>query len=167
MSKVHFLNVKEGDCSIIEHASGHVSVIDVCNARKEETSLAARIAEMIVKSAGSGNLNQKAYPVNPIEYLKEHGIASIFRFIITHPDMDHLDGIKDLFVAFSPTNFYDIDNSKEIEFNEQSPYREEDWKFYKKLRDTKPQINPKRITVFSGDTGIHRAKDWELFPPCF
>ena len=30
----HFLNVKNGDCSIIEHGSGHVSVIDVCNARK-------------------------------------------------------------------------------------------------------------------------------------
>ena len=32
MATIHFLNVKEGDCSIIEHNSGHKTVIDVCNA---------------------------------------------------------------------------------------------------------------------------------------
>ena len=26
MSRVHFLNVNEGDCSVIEHNSGHISV---------------------------------------------------------------------------------------------------------------------------------------------
>ena len=31
MSIIHFLNVKNGDCSIIEHTSGNVSVIDICN----------------------------------------------------------------------------------------------------------------------------------------
>ena len=34
MSTIHFLNVKEGDCSVIEHNSGRVTVIDVCNATK-------------------------------------------------------------------------------------------------------------------------------------
>lgn len=29
MATLHFLNVKEGDCSIIEHASGRVTVMDV------------------------------------------------------------------------------------------------------------------------------------------
>ena len=33
MPIVHYLNVKEGDCSIIQHGSGRISVIDVCNAR--------------------------------------------------------------------------------------------------------------------------------------
>lgn len=35
MPVVHYLNVKDGDCSIIQHALGNVSVIDICNARKE------------------------------------------------------------------------------------------------------------------------------------
>lgn len=32
MSVVHFLNVLEGDCNIIQHDSGRISVIDVSNA---------------------------------------------------------------------------------------------------------------------------------------
>ena len=36
MATIHFLNVKEGDCSIIEHNSGHTTVIDVCNAKPVE-----------------------------------------------------------------------------------------------------------------------------------
>ena len=150
MSIVHFLNVKEGDCSIIEHTSGHVSVIDVSNARKEYTEaekLSALVKALMEK--GSGNFNQKAYPVNPVEYMKSFGITSIFRFILTHPDMDHMDGIKDLFEEFSPINFHDTDNKKEIEFDESSVYRKEDWLFYKELRDSNPEENPKRLTIFS------------------
>ena len=166
MSIVHFLNVKEGDCSIIEHTSGHISVIDVSNARKEYTEaekLSALVKALMEK--GSGNFNQKASPVNPIEYMKSFGITSIFRFILTHPDMDHMDGIKNLFEEFSPANFYDTDNGREIEFNENSPYREEDWLFYKNLRDTKPQTCPQRLTLFSGDDAAYRTKNWEGNPP--
>lgn len=109
----HFLNVKDGDCSIIEHGSGHVSVIDVCNARKEtqllsflESYLLQKSAEMTAAASGARkNYGQKAHPVNPINYLRSHGISSIFRFVLTHPDMDHLDGIKDLFEELSPANF--------------------------------------------------------------
>ena len=80
--------------------------------------------------------------------------------------MDHMDGIKDLFDVFSPANFYDTDNNKEMDGDwDQSPYREEDWNFYKNLRDKKPQTNPKRLTLFSGDDGIHRRKDWNGNPP--
>ena len=32
MARIHFLNVKEGDCSIIQHENGHVTMIDVSNA---------------------------------------------------------------------------------------------------------------------------------------
>lgn len=165
MSVVHFLNVKEGDCSIIKHDSEHISVIDVSNARKEyteEEKISAMVKTLFEsKEAGSGNFNQKTYPINPIEYMKSFGITSIFRFILTHPDMDHMDGIKNIFEEFSPANFYDTDNRKEIEFNENSPYQEEDWLFYKNLRDTKPQKNPKCLTLFSGDDEVYRTKDWE------
>lgn len=168
MPIVHFLNVKDGDCSIIQHGSGHVSVIDVCNARKKK-DLATLLSEMsnvnMQKAAGSGNLNQKSYPVNPIDYLKNFNITSIFRFVITHPDMDHMDGIKDVFEEFNPINFYDTDNAKEINFPENSPYRKEDWEFYKSLRDGKPESAPKRLTLFSGDSGPYRTRDWDGNPP--
>lgn len=165
----HFLNVKEGDCCVIEHGqSGHISVIDVCNARKEKiqkSALEVLQQLLIEQSQTSGNYQQKKYPVNPIEYLKKYDISSVFRFALTHPDMDHMDGIKDFFEEFSPINFYDTDNIKEMESFEGSPFREEDWLFYKNLRDGRQVKNPKRITLFSGDDAIHRTKDWNGFPP--
>jgi hypothetical protein len=30
MAKIHFLNVDEGDCSIIEHDNGKITMIDIC-----------------------------------------------------------------------------------------------------------------------------------------
>ena len=151
----HFLNVKDGDCSIIEHGSGHVSVIDVCNAETVTTQMSAsEFAYLEARAKVSGNFQQKTSPVNPVEYLNKFKVDSVFRFVLTHPDMDHMDGIKDFFECFSPPNFYDIANKKEMEFPEGSPYNEEDWEFYKKLRDMKPQNDPKRLELYSGDDGV-------------
>jgi competence protein ComEC len=154
MPRIHFLNVKEGDCSIIQHYSGHVTVIDVCNAKSIDL-----IDEMVTKSLAAkesgilGNFNQKKYPVNPLSCLKDHDISSVFRFILTHPDMDHMDGIKLFFGEFAPTNFWDTDNEEDKEFEEGSPYDESDWLFYKNLRDRKSETNPKRLALFSGSIG--------------
>lgn len=152
MGRVHFLNVDEGDCSIIQHASNRVSVIDVCCARVEQE-------ETTVKKAGlgeglPGNFNQKESPENPIRYLARLGVTNIFRFILTHPDMDHMDGIADLFGRVPPSNFWDTANNKEIDENSGfGPYREEDWLFYKNLRDAVQGDTPKRLTLYSGDSG--------------
>ncbi len=59
MGIIHFLNVNEGDCTWIHHASGRNTIIDV--------SAAAAITEF---ASASGNHQQKNYPVNPIQYLK-------------------------------------------------------------------------------------------------
>jgi len=59
MGVFHYLNVLQGDCSIIQHPSGHVSVIDVCNAdkNKEEPTL---FEKAVVDSAATpGNFGQK------------------------------------------------------------------------------------------------------------
>ena len=160
----HFLNVKDGDCSIIEHSSGRVSVIDVCNAEKVTTPMSDSELKSLTERV-SGNFQQKKYPVNPVEYLKKFNINSVFRFALTHPDMDHMDGIKDFFECFSPRAFYDTDNNKDIDFEQGSPYSEEDWKFYKKLRDENPETNPKRLTLFSGDDNYYRTMDQNGNPP--
>ena len=86
MPRVHFLNVNHGDCAIIEHLSGHVTVIDVCAAEKVgEPVLHMSMAESLVqysKSAGvPGNFNRRKYPDNPIAYMKDRGLTSVFRFI--------------------------------------------------------------------------------------
>ncbi|WP_419927659.1 ComEC/Rec2 family competence protein [Candidatus Poriferisocius sp.] len=160
MPTIHFLNVKEGDCSVIRHLSGRISVIDVCNAETvESTTSGAKSLETAMMAEAVrgtlGNFNQKSYPVNPIQYLDEHGITSIFRYIQSHPDMDHMDGIKSLFEAFEPQNFWDTDNKKELDSSSwnSSPYNAEDWKFYKHLRDSDPEQDPKRLTLLSGANG--------------
>jgi beta-lactamase superfamily II metal-dependent hydrolase len=161
MGIFHFLNVKQGDCNIIQHPNGHVTVIDVSNARLDDSStiLGRAIMDALAKSV-QGNFGQKDYPVNPIEYMRARGITSIFRFIATHPDMDHLDGIKDLFEAFPISNFWDTKNEKELEdWGNNSPYRQEDWKFYKSLRDgTSVIAGLTRLTNHSGD----RNKYWNM-----
>ena len=91
MPIVHYLNVKQGDCSIIQHGSGHISVIDVSNARDPDASSTALEKAFwtvrMERAASSGNLNQKAYPANPIEYMRTFGYDDVFRYIQTGPDM--------------------------------------------------------------------------------
>jgi hypothetical protein len=67
--------------------------------------------------------------------------------------MDHLDGIEAFFAAFSPANFWDTDNDAEKDFSEETRYSEDDWEFYRDLRDTNPQSDPKRLTLYSGTSG--------------
>src|SRR5438477_11180039 len=101
MAIIHFLNVLEGDCNIIQHDSGRISVIDVSNAynaedTREEKAVKASKArkEMLERTkvpSDKLDYQQKKSPDNPIDYLKNNvKTSSIFRFIITHPDMDHL-----------------------------------------------------------------------------
>lgn len=171
MAKFHYLNVKNGDCSIIEHNSGHVSVIDLCNARLPENAREMADWERLMLQQESEalaqltqarkNYGQKAHPENPIDYMKRLGLNSVFRLAITHPDMDHMDGLADFFKFAMPFNYYDTKNTKEMTDGwEGTQYREEDWLLYKKLRDNPRDDNPKCHRIYSGDDGIHRRKDW-------
>jgi beta-lactamase superfamily II metal-dependent hydrolase len=109
-----------------------------------------------------GNFNQKNHPVNPITYMQDRGISSVFRFVVTHPDMDHIDGITDFFAAFPPINFYDTDNTVEKDAGwEGSQYREEDWLFYKSLRDGDSDFPTKRLVLYPLARGPHRTMDWK------
>jgi len=144
MPIIHYLNVGDGDCSIIQHGSGRVTVIDVSKARR--STEAQKLSEAIAKA----NYNQKVYPDNPIEYMRDRGINSVFRFILTHPDMDHMDGLADLFAEFSPPNFWDTKNNcdKSSDDWDYSPYRKEDWDFYESLRSGSSSIT--RLCYHSG-----------------
>jgi beta-lactamase superfamily II metal-dependent hydrolase len=161
MPRIHFLNVNDGDCSIIQHASGRTTVIDVSGAKRPAAeAVALSLAEAVLgksaetsKSAGvSGNFYRSDYPDDPVDYLQARGIASVFRFISTHPDMDHLDGIKYFFEQFPPGNFWDTDNTKELDEFE-GRYDSDDWDFYKSLRDGNPQSDPMRLVLYAGDRG--------------
>lgn len=159
MASIHFLNVKQGDCSVVRHNSGRVTVIDVCNAKPMYGTNEKQTAAMARLEKGSnGDFRQKKYPVNPLSYLQDRGIKNVFRYVQTHPDLDHMDGIKTFFDRFRPLNFWDTDNEKEIEDSAwaRSPYDAEDWKFYKSLRDRNPRNpneDPRRLTLLDNAQG--------------
>lgn len=159
MARIHFLNVGEGDCSIIEHDNGNVSMIDICCGNITEKKPTILVSGESVKSI-CGNFNQKAYPTNPIEYLKHCEIKSIFRYIQTHPDMDHMDGLNNLSNNFSILNFWDTDNTKVQEFGEDGksgPFYKKDWDCYCRLR--KSSTCPKALFYFDGSSNKYYAED--------
>jgi len=147
MPRVHFLNVGQGDCSIIEHGSERVSMIDVSSGNISETEEAVQKRLRTALAAfgtanATSNHNMKEYPTNPIRHCKQHRIYSIFRFIITHPDMDHMDGLENLLTELHVQNVWEpgIRRSKPDFSN--CPFHEGDWDCYQKLIDRKwPRIN--------------------------
>lgn len=162
MARIHFLNVKEGDCSIIQHENGHVTMIDVCNASipKVEDADATHVLEKAFAiEALKGNFNQKAHPTNPIEYLNGIGVGEIFRYIQTHPDMDHMDGLAAIDRTFKIINFWDVDNNKETDFSSAaaSRYDVNDWTCYQRLRKSKD--NPKALFLLDGAKGKYFSSD--------
>lgn len=171
MSVIHFLNVLEGDCNIIQHSSGRLTVMDVSNAYnaedtpQEKAVKASKEREEKRKRtnvpSNKTNYRQKETPDNPIDYIKNNvGAKNIFRFIISHPDMDHIDGIKDLYTEFKPTNTWDTNNNKEIELNANfAGYNKEDWQFYTQLRAGKVE-NTTRLTYYDNSKpSDFRGKD--------
>lgn len=163
MPIIHFLNVLDGDCTIIQHdkieestvkhAAGRVSVIDVSNASKDKkllTPARAKLREYPALPTGKIDFKQKKEPDNPITYLRDYiKIKDIFRFIITHPDMDHLDGIKDFFDSFNISCIWDTDNNKEIPNFRDGAYDKKDWDFYLSIRD-KVNAEKTRLTLHAG-----------------
>ena len=142
MARVHFLNVGNGDCSIIEHNSGRVTMIDICAGNIKETikKAAPTILEALGPSSKpSGNYRMRDRPTNPIAYMKRHGIKRPFRFILTHPDCDHLDGFDTLCTEFGVTNFWDNGLRREKPDFKVGPYNEDDWDTYLEVRDKKRQ----------------------------
>ena len=153
MPTVHFLNVGKGDCSVIQHGSGRISVIDICNGK---TSIQRAFSSLIEKQASvggiSGNFRMCHHPTDPVQYIKRLvGTSKVFRFILTHPDMDHMDGFKALFDEIGMLNFWDSGVRKEKPDFEGSPYKEEDWDCYVKVRDGKAGVTvvtPRSGSIF-------------------
>ena len=98
--------LSEGDCSIIQHSSDRVTMIDICggNAEEQVMKATAAILESLEPSTQpKGDYGMRHRTTNPIEYMKRNAIGTPFRFILTHPDMDHLDGFNALCAKFGVT----------------------------------------------------------------
>jgi beta-lactamase superfamily II metal-dependent hydrolase len=135
MASVHFLNVSPGDCTVIQHGSNRVSMIDMCDGNIQTGGLNFLKEAASYGARPKGNFGMCNRPTNPVSYLQKLGITSIFRFALTHPDMDHMDGFNNLLNNFKLTNFWDTGSRRDKPDFSGSPYKEEDWDSYVAVRD--------------------------------
>ena len=158
MAEIHILNVGQGDCAIIQSNSGHVTMFDICggniSAQEDRSSLTYH-----EKAAVLGNYRMCQHPTNPIAFLKNKiGKTSIFRFILSHPDMDHLDGFNKLISECAVSNFWDSGVRRDKPNFKGSPYKEEDWDRYVKVRDGN-EDGIKVVSPISGSKNKYYNKD--------
>lgn len=159
--QVHFLNVGNGDCTLIKHHSGRNTVIDVNKAYALDGFIHENISTEEPRLAG--NFHQKKAPVNPLAYIQDQRVSSIYRFILTHPEQDHMTGIKTLFIKFKPKYFWDTKNEKFSvqDQNRLSGLRSDDKNFYPELKRGK---HTRRITFYSGQKSKYATNKFPEIP---
>ena len=158
MARVHFVNVYPGDCSIIQHNSGRVTMIDICDGNTETTQMAKFGEAMKLVGRGGGNFKMCDHNTNPIDYWKSVGAKKIFRFILTHPDMDHMDGFNRLMDEVGIWNFWDSGARKAKPTFGGGQYIEKDWDRFTKVRDKKEE-GVTVVTYLAGESFAYANKD--------
>ncbi len=175
--KVHFLNVGHGDCVIVSHPSGRVSVIDINNgcvlddnsfnelAAYYPLELSKFIRASLAKEERSTVLIEKGYDIkltNPIEFLKaNYPNSRIWRYIQTHPHMDHMRGLAALRQeGISIDHLWDT-RHKFVPNLQQADRA--DWEEYELLRNNSGEANVLRLN--RGAEGEFYNRDPAGVPP--
>ena len=151
MPRIHFLNVNQGDCIVLEHNSGRMTVFDICagNIERQPRMTSSVLARGGITPA-PGNYRMCQHPTNPLDYLTRLQKNEIWRFILSHPDMDHLDGFDALLTEFSVLHFWDSGARKQKpDFRSFGGYKEEDWDRYAKVI-AREEAGTRTIQVRSG-----------------
>lgn len=176
MLRVHFLNVGHGDCTLIEHPSGRLTMIDINNSQEfdsetfaeelkreqrkfQQNPFANAFASVgVVPASNPYNspfaaafgltpaptllgeysqvfARQKRELTDPIEFMKQNYPGRpLWRFILTHPDLDHMRGIRSLAEHIGFDNFWDTNHTKETPTFRSNSADKEDWNYYQALR---------------------------------
>lgn len=149
---LHFLNVGHGDCTFIELPSERLMMIDINNSKSlpwnDEVALAAASKVDVLEFSRSAVLKggrswedyYKSLLVDPYDYYQENFSGKeVFRYLQTHPDMDHMGGLYRFFVQEQVPllNFWDVGHAKAFTQKDfdSSPYDYGDWLAYGLLRN--------------------------------
>lgn len=176
--KAHFLNVGRGDCTIIQFPSGRVGVVDIDNLRVLDPETRAEALADYRSTASYQLAKARGEPLrfleqqflqkeeerltDPLAYYDTHigKYIDIFRFIVTHPDMDHMTGLHRLHEQDSNKSVLNFWHTGKHDFNladttdrewVDSPYDERDWETYKKLRTGEAPMSLQKYQGASGD----------------
>lgn len=225
MLRVHFLNVGHGDCTIIEHPSGRLTMIDINNSqefdsetfaeelveerRKAQTNafgglgllgssysqaaidlglapaagvgLLSKPGSGLAPSAGLGLLGnlsgyaevferQKRELTDPIEFMKRvYPNRRLWRYIQSHPDLDHMRGLKKLDEHIGFENFWDTGHTKDTPTFRSNSADKDDWDHYQALRRagaTKKYTRGDALFAFGRDeNGFPGGDNIEILSP--
>jgi beta-lactamase superfamily II metal-dependent hydrolase len=186
---IHFLNVGQGDCTIVEFPSGRVGIVDIDNLKALDPDTKKELLEEYHASLQyqigllAGRQQQQLDKeflaaeekklTDPLAYYDANIKTNhIFRFLITHPDMDHMTGIHRIHAQdstktignFWHTGRHDF-NLADTESDEWFRYDQRDWETYKQLRDGKIQ-GVTSLQKYQGATGEFWTEDGlELWAP--
>jgi len=131
--RIHFLNVGNGDCTVVEHPSGRLTVVDINNGRLFDQTTRQELEVLYPTLAPPelgilglpmpvtpSELAERGYHVgltNPVDYIGALATDNrIFRYVQTHPDLDHMRGlsaIRDR--GLQILNFWDTLNTKQLD----------------------------------------------------
>ena len=180
----HFLNVGHGDCTFVELPSGRLMMIDINNSKSlpetDKLALAAARGISVREFAGTGlRMGKRSWQeyyesllVDPYDYYQANFSGrSIFRYLQTHPDMDHLGGLYRFFWqgAVPLENFWDVAHSKQQDKAgfDHSRHDYNDWLTYLALRDGRGPNDTHKVIR---NTRLARGNFWtddgiEVFSP--
>ncbi len=175
---IHFLNVGQGDCTIIEFPNDkRIGIVDIFNLKIYDKDTRNELLEAYRESLQyelqkminpNGTEVEEAYLkkkreelTDPIAYFDTHieKNKNIFRVLITHPDMDHMTGLyrlhyqepKEIINFWHTGNEnFNLDESTDDDW-EKYPYDKRDWETYKKLRAS--ETEPKSLLKTRLSTG--------------
>jgi len=140
---IHYLNVGHGDCTIIEHASGNLTVIDINNGQGidfdsltelgTEHGINVDLPYLLSPTPALSTAGYDTSLTDPVAFLQQnYPDRAIFRYIQTHPDLDHMRGLAALRQAgIDIINFWDTYHSKDADLQ---PGDVADWNEYQTLR---------------------------------
>jgi hypothetical protein len=154
----HFLNVGQGDCTIIEFPSGRVGVVDIHNLKILDRDTRSELLQEYHESmeylaaAASGLITraelderflrqEEARLTDPLAYYDTHigKDRDIFRFIVTHPDMDHMTGLYRLHEQDASKRILNFWHTGPDDFN-LAHTTEEEWRCARMSNETGKRI---------------------------
>lgn len=177
MTTIHFLNVGHGDCTIIEHATGNITIVDINNSDSLDDDSRREIAAeygitgadyatkrylsaLLGESFRKKYLGESGYNVpltDPVDYyLQRWPGKPIFRYILTHPDCDHMRGLSRLRQeGIRILNFWDTANARNL--TAFAGNDEAHWKEYQRLRSSSDE--PRVFRLYRGATNKYWNQD--------
>lgn len=159
---VHVLNVGRGSCAVVQSPSGRATMIDINDGGKLRPDEYAAIERSTLRYFVEAEIRKHEQLLDdPITWYREHVGTAMFRFILSHPDEDHMSGIRHLLsgeAGITISNFWDYDHTRSRTEDEypNNPAGWLDWRWYEGFHHQwawDAVTWPKRIHPLRGEVG--------------